>query len=93
MPDLLLKQVKQLRDWLQHWEANFGHTGGKGAKGKKRDAASSSPALKKAVLLSGTPGIGKTTTARLVCAELGYETLEVRAFSHFFLFIWLLQIQ
>ncbi|KAG6545470.1 hypothetical protein Mapa_013072 [Marchantia paleacea] len=71
--------VKQLKDWLQHWEANFGHTGGKGAKGKKRDAASSSPALKKAVLLSGTPGIGKTTTARLVCAELGYETLEVNA--------------
>ncbi|KAL3690417.1 hypothetical protein R1sor_016726 [Riccia sorocarpa] len=71
--------VKQLRDWLQSWEANFGHPVVKGGKGKKRVAASTSTDVKKAVLLSGTPGIGKTTTARLVCKELGYETLEVNA--------------
>ncbi|KAL2610583.1 hypothetical protein R1flu_029156 [Riccia fluitans] len=71
--------VKQLRDWLQSWEANFGHPVVKAGKGKKRVAATTSPDMKKAVLLSGTPGIGKTTTARLICKELGYEILEVNA--------------
>lgn len=43
-------------------------------KGKK---GSSNSNQKKAVLLSGQPGIGKTTTARLVCQLLGFEALEV----------------
>ncbi len=33
----------------------------------------------KAVLLSGPPGIGKTSAARIVCKELGYEVLETNA--------------
>ena len=33
----------------------------------------------KAVLLSGPPGIGKTTVATLIASELGYETLELNA--------------
>lgn len=32
---------------------------------------------KKAVLLSGPPGIGKTTSALIVCRELGFEPVEV----------------
>lgn len=32
---------------------------------------------KKAVLLSGPPGIGKTSAALIVCRELGYEPVEV----------------
>ena len=33
----------------------------------------------KAVLLSGPPGIGKTTMATLVARSLGYEVLELNA--------------
>ncbi|KAK4482758.1 hypothetical protein RD792_009926 [Penstemon davidsonii] len=30
-------------------------------------------------LLSGTPGIGKTTSAKVVCQKLGFQTIEVNA--------------
>ena len=33
----------------------------------------------RAVLLSGPPGIGKTSAARIVCAQLGYEVIEKNA--------------
>lgn len=65
-------QVKRLHDWLSHWEEQFLHNKGK-EKGKKQ----SDSAEKKAVLMSGTPGIGKTTSAKLVSKMLGYETIEV----------------
>jgi replication factor C subunit 1 len=32
-----------------------------------------------AALLSGPPGIGKTSSARIVCAALGYEVIETNA--------------
>jgi replication factor C subunit 1 len=64
--------VKQVRDWLLQWDVNHGSV----EKGKKSRGNTSS-AIKKAVLLSGPPGIGKTTTARLLCQELGLEALEV----------------
>lgn len=65
--------VKQLHDWLQHWfEQNLQ---GRQQKGKK----SSTSNAKKAVLLSGPPGIGKTTSARLISNLLGFEAFEVNA--------------
>ena len=33
----------------------------------------------KAALLSGSPGVGKTTTATLVCEELGFTYIEMNA--------------
>lgn len=66
--------VTQLHNWLSHWHDQFGGTGSKG-KGKKVNDAN----VKKAVLLSGTPGIGKTTSAKLVSQMLGFQAVEVNA--------------
>lgn len=69
---LVKLQVKQLHEWLVQWNEQFLNTGNKG-KGKKPINSGA----KKAVLLSGTPGIGKTTSAKLVSQMLGYVTVEV----------------
>ncbi|XP_021296805.1 replication factor C subunit 1 [Herrania umbratica] len=66
--------VNQLHNWLAHWNEQFLGNGSKG-KGKKQN----DPGAKKAVLLSGTPGIGKTTSAKLVSQMLGFQTIEVNA--------------
>lgn len=66
--------VKQLHDWLKSWEEQFLHPGQKG-KGKKQ----ADGGAKKAVLLSGPPGIGKTTTAKVVSQMLGLQAIEVNA--------------
>ncbi|KAL6966691.1 replication factor C subunit 1 [Sarracenia purpurea var. burkii] len=66
--------VKQLHEWLTHWNERFLNTGSMG-KGKKPNDSGA----KKAVLLSGTPGIGKTTSAKLVSQMLGFQTIEVNA--------------
>ncbi|CAN8300957.1 unnamed protein product [Cochlearia groenlandica] len=66
--------VTQLHSWLSHWHDQSGGTGSKG-KGKKVNDAGT----KKAVLLSGTPGIGKTTSAKLVSQMLGFQAVEVNA--------------
>ncbi|KAL5065723.1 hypothetical protein RYX36_027460 [Vicia faba] len=66
--------VLQFRNWLKGWHEQFSNTGGI-KKGKKQIDSTS----KKAVLLSGTPGIGKTTSAKVVCQELGFQAIEVNA--------------
>ncbi|XP_023532344.1 replication factor C subunit 1 isoform X2 [Cucurbita pepo subsp. pepo] len=66
--------VKQLHDWLAHWNENF-LDGGSKKKGKKLNDSGA----KKAILLCGGPGIGKTTSAKLVSRMLGYEAIEVNA--------------
>ncbi|TKY67003.1 Replication factor C subunit 1 [Spatholobus suberectus] len=66
--------VSQLRNWLKTWHEQFLDTGNK-KQGKKQNDSGS----KKAVLLSGTPGIGKTTSAKLICQELGFQAIEVNA--------------
>ncbi|GLJ22249.1 hypothetical protein SUGI_0418410 [Cryptomeria japonica] len=71
--------VKQLHDWLAHWDEQHLNVENKGTKSKKRGSGSNSDISKKAVLLSGTPGIGKTTSARLISQMLGFTTIEVNA--------------
>ncbi|XXG69159.1 hypothetical protein AAC387_Pa06g2095 [Persea americana] len=66
--------VKQLHDWLANWDKEFLHTGQKGKVKKQNDSGS-----KKAVLLSGSPGIGKSTSAKLVSQMLGFQIVEVNA--------------
>lgn len=70
--------TNKLLRWLKDWHKN--HSGDKKpvAKynkfGAKDDGSSS-----KAALLSGPPGVGKTTTSVLVCEELGYSYVELNA--------------
>ncbi|KAF2299828.1 hypothetical protein GH714_003797 [Hevea brasiliensis] len=60
--------------WLKNWNQQFLDTGNKGKSKKQNDSSA-----KKAVLLSGTPGIGKTTSAKLVSQMLGFQAIEVNA--------------
>ncbi|KAJ4724742.1 Replication factor C subunit 1 [Melia azedarach] len=66
--------VNQLHNWLAHWNEQFLDAGTK-RNGKKPHDASA----KKAVLLSGSPGMGKTTSAKLVSHMLGFQAIEVNA--------------
>uniref|UniRef100_A0A6M2EEX5 Replication factor C subunit 1 n=1 Tax=Populus davidiana TaxID=266767 RepID=A0A6M2EEX5_9ROSI len=66
--------VTQLHNWLKNWNEQFHDTGNKGKGEKQNDSTA-----KKAVLLSGSPGIGKTTSAKLVSKMLGFQAIEVNA--------------
>lgn len=64
-------QVAKLRNWLSHWFEN-----------SKRDfkaGGSDGSGVFRAALISGPPGIGKTTAAHLVAHELGFDVLEKNA--------------
>lgn len=73
--------ANKLLRWLQNWHKN--HSGGSskpaapkfGKFGGGKDDGSGF----KAALLSGPPGVGKTTTAVLVCEEIGYSYVEMNA--------------
>lgn len=65
--------MNKLYNWLRNWNDNF----------DKKPAfskwGSDDGAGYKAAILSGPPGIGKTTTATLVCKQLGYDVCELNA--------------
>lgn len=72
--------VDQLYEWLKDWDDVV-------IRGNKKETAFRFGAKwqdqinpnAKAALLSGPPGIGKTSAARIVCRQLGYEVLETNA--------------
>lgn len=66
--------ANKLLNWLLSWSKN------RRSKGKKNFfAAKEDGSLFKAALLSGQPGVGKTTTALLACRELGLDIVELNA--------------
>ena len=71
----------KLKIWLQDWNKNHLTLTGKKAALKPAPwgAANDNGAWAKCALLSGPPGVGKTTTAYLVSKELGYDVVEMNA--------------
>ncbi|CAF0728305.1 unnamed protein product [Rotaria sp. Silwood1] len=70
------KLIVWLRDWYKHHGRSDEKVKAKPSNGFNRNE---DPALFKAALLSGPPGIGKTTAAQLVCEHLNFEYIEKNA--------------
>ncbi|KAM9295280.1 replication factor C subunit 1 isoform 2-T2 [Morus bassanus] len=68
--------ANKLLRWLRNWHKNTSEDGQ--AKANKTGGKDDGTGFK-AALLSGPPGVGKTTTASLVCKELGYSYVELNA--------------
>jgi len=88
------RELQALDGWLRDWESVHLHphaakpagagAGGAGAAAAPKaapaaKAASHTGARATAALLSGPPGIGKTTTAMLLAARHGYDVMELNA--------------
>uniref|UniRef100_H0X6L1 Replication factor C subunit 1 n=1 Tax=Otolemur garnettii TaxID=30611 RepID=H0X6L1_OTOGA len=68
------KLLRWLRNWHESSSEDKKHATKFGKFAGKDDGSGF-----KAALLSGPPGVGKTTTASLVCQELGYTYVELNA--------------
>lgn len=64
-------QINKLKTWLNNW---FEYS-----KSDFKDPGSDGSGVFRACLISGPPGIGKTSAAHLVANELGYDVLERNA--------------
>ena len=64
--------IRRLMQWAKSWDENL-HTAkaGGGAKG--------AGGFQKAALLSGPPGVGKTSAARIVLRQCGFDVVELNA--------------
>lgn len=69
--------IHRLKNWLEKWHSN--RSGSKKLQKPNPWAKNDDGSYYKAALLSGGPGIGKTTTVNLVCKELGLDTIEFNA--------------
>ncbi|VDN07258.1 unnamed protein product [Thelazia callipaeda] len=79
--------MNKLLGWLQNWAKNHLGQGGKQKKSNKITTLARPPpwlmqndgTAFKAVMLSGPPGVGKTTCAVMACKELGLRYVEKNA--------------
>jgi replication factor C subunit 1 len=71
--------VQQLKDWLQSWYVGMGSQSSNNNSGSVMKRSSSSSQSPRACLITGPPGLGKTTAATLVCAECGYISINMNA--------------
>ena len=69
--------MKKLLKWVSDWNKNKQNHDGK--QPTQKEAANEFGAWAKSVLISGPPGIGKTTSTVLVCKELGIDLIQVNA--------------
>lgn len=73
--------VKQLLEWLRDWD-DVHIRGFKKDIPKPTGYGSWQNTIRlnaKSVLVSGPPGIGKTSACRIICDHLGFECLEMNA--------------
>lgn len=70
--------ANKLFNWLKNWQKFHGQTN-TDSKVKKPWNDQDTGSTFKCALLSGPPGIGKTTTATIVCKEAGYSYVELNA--------------
>ncbi|WVQ93768.1 hypothetical protein IAU59_000846 [Kwoniella sp. CBS 9459] len=63
--------VERLGQWLRDWQKNYQS----GFKRPGKDGMG----IYRAILISGPPGIGKTTSAHLMAKEAGYKPIELNA--------------
>ncbi|KAB7498285.1 Replication factor C subunit 1 [Armadillidium nasatum] len=69
--------AKKLLNWLKNWANN--QSGAKKLVRPSPWAKDNTGAYFKAALLSGPPGVGKTTTAHLVSKEVDFDVVELNA--------------
>ncbi|GAB1600582.1 replication factor C subunit 1-like [Argonauta hians] len=69
--------AKKLLNWISKWHAN--RAAGVKPQPNRFYGGNDNGAGMKAALLSGPPGIGKTTTAHIVCKEAGFSIVEMNA--------------
>ena len=71
--------VDSLVQWLKDWDDIHIKGNKKQSKPLRGNWQNAPKVNAKAAMISGPPGIGKTSTARIVCADLGFEVLEMNA--------------
>jgi replication factor C subunit 1 len=60
--------VKIIVDWLKSWKTEY-----------NKNIGVKKPTWKKAIIVSGKPGIGKTSSSKIICKDLGFDLIEMNA--------------